>query len=174
MTQHNRCSLYLSDFLHNVCFDPKAFIGMLEPKIAKENRKTPVDSSKPWIRLSDGELSISFRVSNIKCAHSKLKICSCAVTAITYLNSSSISSSPPKQLLAMVWEQSITLGNLCTLPGCCLVRSLDITCCQDNPRGGSRARAAESVGGPRKGARGRAGWERISMEKSNAHFGGDV
>lgn len=73
--------------------------------------------------------------------------------------------SPPKYLLAMVCEQSMTLGNLCTLPGCCLVHcSLDITCCQDNPRGRSHERAVESVGGLMKGARGRAGWEQISME----------
>jgi len=54
VTQHNRWALYLSDFLHNMCFDPKAFMVTLEPRTAEENRKTPVDSSKPWIRLSDG------------------------------------------------------------------------------------------------------------------------
>lgn len=80
MTQHNRCSLYLSAFLHNACFDPKAFIVTLEPKIAEENRKAPVGSSKPWLRLSD-ELSISFGVSHVK-HKQNLKYTSCADTYV--------------------------------------------------------------------------------------------
>lgn len=73
MTQHSRCSLYLSDSLHNECFDPKAFMAKLGPKLAGENRVLLTRES-PGSGYQMEELSIAFGVRNVKCARSKLKI----------------------------------------------------------------------------------------------------
>lgn len=52
MTQHNRCSLYLSDSAQRVLWS-KSFYGKAQAK-ARWGKQSPVDSRQPWLRLSDG------------------------------------------------------------------------------------------------------------------------